>query len=67
MNKIEINGKELLNIDEVNTAVRDTNENTISLRTKVSSDEVTKIQIVNEYPQEEETGVLYIKLENSNS
>ena len=67
MNKIEINGKELLNIDEVNTAIRDTNENTVSLRTKVSSDEVTKIKIVNEYPQEEETGVLYIKLENSNS
>lgn len=67
MNKIEINGKELLNIDEVNTAIRDTNENTVSLRTKVSSDEVTKIKIVNEYPQEEETGVLYIKLESSNS
>lgn len=55
--KIEYNGKELINIDDVKDAVEKTEK-------QVSSDEVTKIVICNEYPAVEENGVLYIKLEN---
>jgi len=55
--KIEYNGKELINIDDVKEAVEKTEK-------QVSSDEVTKIVICNEYPTVEENGVLYIKLES---
>lgn len=55
--KIEYNGKELIDIDEVKEAVEKTEK-------QVSSDEVTKIVVCNDYPQVEENGVLYIKLES---
>lgn len=55
--KIEYNGKEIINIDDVKEAVEKTEK-------QVSSDEVTKIVVCNEYPTVEENGVLYIKLES---
>lgn len=68
MNKIEFNGKEILNIDEVKQAIEDTNQNTEDIETldntKVSSEEVKKIVVCNEYPATEENGTLYIKLES---
>ena len=57
MNKIEYNGKEILDIDKVNQAIEDTKK-------QVSSDQVKRIEIVNDYPETEENGVLYIKLES---
>ena len=60
MNKIEYNGREILNIDAVKEAVIKTQE-------QVSSTNVERIAIVDEYPAEEETGVLYIKLESQNN
>ena len=58
--KIEYNGKEVLDIDAVNAAVTKTQE-------QVSSTNVERIEIVNDYPAQEETGVLYIKLESQNN
>ena len=67
MNKIEYNGKEIINIDEVKQAIKDTNKNTSDITTldstKVASEEVKKIVVYNEYPATEEQDVLYIKLE----
>ena len=67
MNKIEYNGKEIINIDEVKQAIKDTNKNTSDITnldsTKVASEEVKKIVVCNEYPETEEQDVLYIKLE----
>ena len=57
MKKIEFNGKTILDIDEVEQAVEDT-------RTQVKSDQVTRIEIVQDYPATEQNGVLYIKLES---
>lgn len=57
MNRIEFNGKKLLDLDEANNTIEKTKK-------QVSSDEITKICIVNEYPDIEEQGVLYIKLES---
>ncbi len=57
MKKIEFNGKTILDIDEVEQAVVDT-------RTQVKSDQVTRIEIVQDYPATEQNGVLYIKLES---
>ena len=57
MNKIEYNGKEILDIDKVNQAIEDT-------KNQVFSDQVKRIEIVNDYPETEENGVLYIKLES---
>jgi len=68
MNKIEFNGKTILDIDEVEQAISDTNQNTSDIsnlnNTKVSSSTVKEIRIVNDYPTTEENGVLYIKLES---
>lgn len=67
MNKIEYNGKEIINIDAVKQAIKDTNKNTSDIATldstKVASEEVKKIVVCNEYPATEEQDVLYIKLE----
>lgn len=57
MNKIEYNGKEILDIDKVNQTIEDT-------KNQVFSDQVKRIEIVNDYPETEENGVLYIKLES---
>ena len=57
MNRIEFNGKKLLDLDEANNTKK-------KKKKQVSSDEITKIQVVNEYPENEEQGVLYIKLES---
>lgn len=58
MNKIEYNGREILDLDAVKETVIKTQE-------QVSSTDVERIEIVDEYPAEEETGVLYIKLESN--
>ena len=58
MNKIEYNGKEILDIDKVNQTIEDTKK-------QVFSDQVKRIEIVNDYPETEENGVLYIKLDSS--
>ena len=67
MNKIEYNGKEIINIDEVKQAIKNTNKNTSDITTldstKVASEEVKKIVVCKEYPATEEQDVLYIKLE----
>lgn len=60
MNKIEYNGREILDLDAVKAAVIKTQE-------QVSSTDVERIEIVNDYPAQEETGVLYIKLESQNN
>lgn len=60
MNKIEYNGREILDLDAVKEAVIKTQE-------QVSSTDVERIEIVDEYPAQEETGVLYIKLESQNN
>lgn len=60
MNKIEYRGVTLLDIDSVNATVTKTQK-------QVSSDEVTSIKIVNDYPPVEEQGVLYIKVQSSNN
>ena len=79
MNKIEFNGKEILDIDEVNNAISDVSSlNTITstlssdistldleMDSKVSSNEITEIRVVNDYPQVEEQGVLYIKVQSN--
>ena len=57
MNKIEYNGKEILDIDKVNQTIEDT-------KNQVFYDQVKRIEIVNDYPETEENGVLYIKLES---
>jgi len=66
--KIEFNGNEILDIDEVKQAVEDTNQNTQDIsdleNEKVSSETVKEIKVVSEYPATEENGVLYIKLES---
>lgn len=59
MNKIEYKGKTILDIDAVNNAVTKT-EN------QVSSTTITEIRVVTAYPQVEEQGVLYIKVEPTN-
>jgi hypothetical protein len=59
MNKIEFNGKEILDLDKTKEAIEKTEK-------QVSSDDIKEIKIVTEYPDEEETGVLYIKLESQN-
>ena len=68
MNKIEFNGKTILDIDEVTQAISDTNQNTSDIATlsstKVYSADVKEIKIVTAYPATEENGVLYIKLES---
>lgn len=68
MNKIEFSGKTIIDLDEVKQAVLDTNQNTSDIttlnNTKVKSDTVKEIKIVNDYPATEENGVLYIKLES---
>lgn len=68
MNKIEYNGKVVLDIDAVKQAVTDTNTNTASIQTlnntKVSSETVKSIVICTDYPQTEVNGVLYIKVES---
>ena len=60
MNKIEYNGREILDLDAVKETVIKTQE-------QVSSTDVERIEIVNDYPAQEETGVLYIKLESQNN
>ena len=60
MNKIEYKGKTILDIDAVNTTVTKTEK-------QVSSDNITEIKVVTAYPQIEEQGVLYIKVEPTNS
>jgi len=57
MKKIEFNGKTLLDIDEVEQTIEDT-------KTQVKSNQVTRIEIVQNYPTTEQNGVLYIKLES---
>lgn len=57
MKKIEFNGKILLDIDEVEQTIEDT-------KTQIKSSQVTRIEIVQDYPTTEQNGVLYIKLES---
>jgi hypothetical protein len=64
MNKLEYKGKEILDIDKVKKSIEDTNTNTETLKTKVTSEDITKIVVVTEYPTTEENGVLYIKVES---
>ena len=64
MNKIEYNGKEIIDLDKVKQSIEDTKANTEELKTKVSSNDVSKIVICTEYPTTEENGVLYIKIES---
>ena len=67
MNKIEYNGKEIINIDEVKQAIKDTNKHNSDIATldsnKVAYEAVKQIVVCNEYPATEEQDVLYIKLE----
>ena len=62
MNKLEFNGKEIFDFDKANTAIDSISDIEDELETRVFSNDVKEIRIVNEYPVEEEDGVLYIKV-----
>lgn len=75
-NKIYYNGREIVDIDSIkdkytktetdallNTKYSKTEVDNL-IADKVESNDVTKIEVVTDYPQQEEAGTLYIKVEN---
>lgn len=66
MNKLMFSGKELLDLDDVKDKYTKT-EVDAKVQDSVKSTDVERIVVVTDYPQQEENGVLYIKVENSNN
>ena len=66
MNKIMFSGKELLDLDSVKDKYTKA-EVDAKIQGSVKSTDVERIVVVTDYPQQEENGVLYIKVESSNN
>lgn len=76
MNRIEYNGKLLLDLDEVKDKYTKSEVDTKITEAKnevlesvdtdgmVTSNTITRIEVVTEYPETQETGVLYIKTQS---
>lgn len=66
MNKIMFNGKEVLDIDSVKDKYTKSEVDAL-IAGDVKSTDITRIAVVTDYPQQEENGVLYIKIESQNN
>lgn len=66
MNKIMFSGKELLDLDSVKDKYTKA-EVDAKTQNSIKSTDIERIVVVTDYPQQEENGVLYIKVENSNN